>query len=77
MPPRPGVAIAVLASCGLLVSLVQTMVVPLLPRFPELLDVSGSTASWLITANLVAGAVSAPVLAQRAVLQGPRPRSAS
>lgn len=71
-PPRPGVAIAVLASCGLLVSLVQTMVVPLLPRFPELLDVSGSTASWLITANLVAGAVSAPVLGRLGDMFGKR-----
>ncbi|MBN9735449.1 MFS transporter [Pseudonocardia sp. P1] len=69
---RPAVAITVLASCGLLVSLVQTMVVPLLPRFPELLSVSPSTASWLITANLVAGAVSAPVLGRLGDMYGKR-----
>ncbi|BBG00279.1 MULTISPECIES: MFS transporter [Pseudonocardia] len=66
------VAIAVLASCGVLVSLLQTMVVPLLPRFPELLSVSPSTASWLITANLVAGAVSAPVLGRLGDMFGKR-----
>lgn len=71
-PARPLVAITVLASCGLLVSLVQTMVVPLLPRFPQLLSVSPSTASWLITATLVAGAVSAPVLGRLGDMYGKR-----
>ncbi|MFP5070108.1 MFS transporter [Pseudonocardia nantongensis] len=69
---RPIVAITVLASCGLLVSLIQTMVIPLLPRFPQLLSVSPSTASWLITANLVAGAVSAPVLGRLGDMYGKR-----
>ena len=69
---RPAVAIALLASCGLRVSLLQTMVVPLLPRFPELLSVTPSTASWLITANLVAGAVSAPVLGRLGDMFGKR-----
>ncbi|MBP2370509.1 MFS transporter [Pseudonocardia parietis] len=64
--------IIVLASCGLLVSLVQTMVVPLLPLFPQLLSVSPSTASWLITATLVAGAVSAPVLGRLGDMYGKR-----
>ncbi|SFN07544.1 Major Facilitator Superfamily protein [Pseudonocardia ammonioxydans] len=69
---RPLVAIIVLAACGLLVSLVQTMVVPLLPLFPQLLSVSPSTASWLITATLVAGAVSAPVLGRLGDMYGKR-----
>lgn len=69
---RPLVAITVLASCGLLVSLVQTMVVPLLPQFPSLMSVSPSTASWLITANLIAGAVSAPVLGRLGDMYGKR-----
>ncbi len=69
---RPIVAIVVLASCGLLVSLVQTMVVPLLPQFPQLMSVSSTTASWLITANLVAGAVSAPVLGRLGDMYGKR-----
>ncbi|MEV1294509.1 MFS transporter [Pseudonocardia sp. NPDC049635] len=73
-PPgaRPTVAIVVLAAGGVLVSLLQTVVVPLLPRFPELLSVSPSTASWLITANLVAGAVSAPVLGRLGDMFGKR-----
>ncbi|TCK26049.1 MFS transporter [Pseudonocardia endophytica] len=70
---RPTVAIVVvLASCGLLVSLVQTMVVPLLPQFPRLMSVSPSTASWLVASNLVAGAVSAPVLGRLGDMYGKR-----
>ena len=69
---RPVVAITVLASCGLLVSLVQTMVVPLLPQFPRLMSVSPATASWLVTANLIAGAVSAPMLGRLGDMFGKR-----
>ena len=69
---RPIVAIVVLASCGLLVSLVQTMVVPLLPLFPQLMSVSPSTASWLVASTLVAGAVSAPVLGRLGDMYGKR-----
>ena len=69
---RPTVAILVLASCGLLVSLIQTMVVPLLPQFPRLMSVSPSTAAWLVTATLVAGAVSAPVLGRLGDMYGKR-----
>ncbi|MFJ8019449.1 MFS transporter [Streptomyces sp. NPDC096311] len=68
----PGRAIAVLASCGLLVSLVQTMVVPLLPAFPRLMSVSTSTAAWLVTATLVSGAVSAPVFGRLGDMYGKR-----
>ncbi|MEQ3554176.1 MFS transporter [Pseudonocardia nematodicida] len=71
-PARPLVAITVLASCGVLVSLLQTMVVPLLPQFPALLSVSPATASWLITANLIAGAVSAPVFGRLGDMYGKR-----
>jgi predicted MFS family arabinose efflux permease len=68
----PTAAILVLASCGLLVSLIQTMVVPLLPQFPQLMGVSASTAAWLVTATLVAGAVSAPVLGRLGDMFGKR-----
>lgn len=69
---RPAVVIGILASCGLLVSLVQTLVVPLLPQFPHLLSTSPSTVSWLLTATLVAGAVCAPVLGRLGDMYGKR-----
>ncbi|WP_308259038.1 MFS transporter [Pseudonocardia sp. H11422] len=69
---RPAVVIGVLASCGLAVSLMQTLVVPLLPLFPRLLSTSAATAAWLVTATLVAGAVSAPVLGRLGDMYGKR-----
>ncbi|WP_308215909.1 MFS transporter [Pseudonocardia humida] len=62
--------ILVLASCGLAVSLMQTLVVPLLPQFPRLLDTSPATVAWLVTATLVAGAVCAPLLGRLGDMYG-------
>lgn len=61
-----------LASCGLTVSLTQTIVVPLLPQFPRLLSASPATVAWLVTATLVAGAVCAPVLGRLGDMYGKR-----
>ena len=69
---RPAVVIGVLASCGLAVSLLQTLVVPLLPQFPQLLNASPTTVAWLVTATLVAGAVCAPVLGRLGDMYGKR-----
>lgn len=70
--PRPSVVIAVLASCGLAVSLMQTLVIPLLPLFPALLGTSPANVAWLVTATLVAGAVCAPVLGRLGDMYGRR-----
>jgi predicted MFS family arabinose efflux permease len=70
--PRPTLVIGVLATCGLTVSLMQTLVVPLLPRFPTLLSASPGTVAWLVTATLVAGAVCAPVLGRLGDMYGKR-----
>ena len=67
---RSSSVVAVLASCGLAVSLTQTIVVPLLPQFPQLLDASPTTVTWLVTATLVAGAVCAPVLGRLGDMYG-------
>jgi MFS family permease len=62
--------ITVLASCGLAVSLMQTLVVPLLPAFPRLLGTTPANVAWLVTATLVAGAVSAPLLGRLGDMYG-------
>jgi predicted MFS family arabinose efflux permease len=76
LPTRSGArsrsVVGVLASCGLAVSLMQTLVVPLLPAYPRLLHTSPSTAAWLVTATLVAGAVCAPVLGRLGDMYGKR-----
>jgi MFS family permease len=69
---RPALVVSVLAACGLAVSLMQTLVVPLLPRFPQLLNASASTVTWLVTATLVAGAVCAPMLGRLGDMYGKR-----
>lgn len=64
--------IAVLALSGVAVSLMQTLVVPLLPRFPEFLDTSVDNVAWLVTATLLSGAVCAPVLGRLGDMYGKR-----
>lgn len=62
----------VLALAGTVMALQQTLVVPLLPAFPEILGISPGDASWLVTAALLAGGVSMPVLGRMADLYGKR-----
>jgi predicted MFS family arabinose efflux permease len=69
---RPGLVIAVLVSAGFTVSLMTTLVIPLLPRFPELLDTSYSNVTWLVTGSLIAGAVATPMVTRLADLYGKR-----
>lgn len=57
----PAVLIAVLSTVGVVVSLMQTLVIPIIPSLPTLLSTSASNASWVITATLLAGAVSTPI----------------
>ncbi|WP_238703533.1 hypothetical protein [Arthrobacter sp. TS-15] len=43
-------------------ALMQTLVVPLLPDFPQILGVTSDDASWLVTATLLAIAVATPII---------------
>ncbi|MEN3121523.1 MFS transporter [Janibacter terrae] len=67
-----GLVIAVLALCGTVVSLQQTMVLPLVPELPALIGTSTGNASWMVTATLVAGAVATPVISRMADMYGKR-----
>ncbi|MFC4001234.1 MFS transporter [Prauserella oleivorans] len=71
-PARSKVAVGVLASSGIAVSLMQTLAVPLLPEFPRLLGTTPSNAAWLITVTLLTGAVFAPVLGRLGDMYGKR-----
>ena len=64
--------ILVLSMCGMVSALQFTLVIPLLPEFPELLDISTSDSSWLVTATLLTAAVSTPVIARMADMYGKR-----
>ena len=69
---RPNVVVAVLAMGGIVVSLMQTLVIPLLPRFPQLLGSSPSDTTWVITATLLASAVATPVVGRLGDMVGKR-----
>ena len=69
---RAGPIVLVLALCGTAVSLMQTLVVPLLPDFPRLLDTSIDNASWLVTVTLLTSAVATPILSRLADMHGKR-----
>jgi len=70
--PSPNPVVAVVALCfgGLSAALTQTMVIPIQSELPELLRTSGSNAGWVITATLLAAAVSMPVAGRLADLYG-------
>lgn len=53
--------VAVLCFGGLVASLMQTLVIPIQPELPRLLNTSISNASWVITATLLAAAVAMPI----------------
>ncbi|WP_122263151.1 MFS transporter [Ornithinimicrobium cerasi] len=70
--PSTGAIIAVLGLCGTLVSLQQTLVLPLLPDFPEILGTTSDNASWLVTITLLTAAVGTPIVSRLADMFGKR-----
>lgn len=70
---QPGVLIAVLAAAGIAVSMMQTLVIPLVPQLPTLLNTSAANASWAITATLLTGAIATPTLGRLGDMFGPKP----
>lgn len=69
---RPGGIVSVMAVAGIVASLMQTLVVPLVGELPNLLHTTASNASWVITVTLLAGAVTTPVTGRLGDLYGKR-----
>lgn len=67
-----GLVITVLALSGSIVSLMQTLIVPLLPDLPHLLHISADAASWSITVTLLTSAVATPSVSKLADMVGKR-----
>ncbi|KOV84529.1 MFS transporter [Nocardia sp. NRRL S-836] len=72
MTARPNVLVAVLALGGIVVSLMQTLVIPLLPRLPALLGAPPGDTAWVVTATLLASAVATPVVGRLGDMYGKR-----
>jgi MFS family permease len=70
---HPGVLIAVLAAAGISVSLMQTLMIPLIPELPMLLHTTPDNASWAITVTLLTAAVTTPVFGRLGDMYGPKP----
>jgi MFS family permease len=68
----PGGLVAVLALAGIVVSLMQTVVIPLVPELPRLLHATPADTTWAITATLLAGAVATPVMGRLGDMYGKR-----
>ncbi|MDD2858059.1 MAG: MFS transporter [Candidatus Nanopelagicales bacterium] len=68
----PNAIIAVLAVSGAVMSIMQTVFIPLLPEIPALLDCTPEQASWLITATLISSSVAIPSVAKLADMYGKR-----
>src|SRR3954451_11531331 len=68
MPSR--LALPVASYAVLLVSALQTLVVPVVANIQADLGVSATSASWVVTANLLAAAVFTPMLGPLSYLQG-------
>ncbi|WP_327395797.1 MFS transporter [Streptomyces phaeochromogenes] len=71
-PPRSNTVVAVLAFAGIVVSLMQTLVIPIVPELPKYLDASASNAAWAVTATLLAAAVATPVVGRLGDMFGKR-----
>ena len=72
MSARPTTVVAVLAFGGIVVSLMQTLVIPLIPQLPALLHAPASDTTWTITATLLASAVATPVVGRLGDMYGKR-----
>jgi MFS family permease len=70
---HPTLLVAVLSAAGISVSLMQTLIVPLIPELPNLLHTSPSNASWAVTATLLTAAVATPVFGRLGDMYGPKP----
>ncbi|WP_406445032.1 MFS transporter [Streptomyces sp. NBC_00631] len=70
--PNPNAVVAVLALSGITVSLMQTLVIPIVPELPKYLNASASNAAWAVTATLLAAAVATPVAGRLGDMFGKR-----
>ncbi|MCU1410606.1 MAG: transporter [Rhodoglobus sp.] len=64
--------IATLAATGLIAAFMQTVVTPIIPELPQLLDTTRADASWVLTATLLAAAISTPISGRLGDMYGKR-----
>ncbi|MFI6662710.1 MFS transporter [Streptomyces sp. NPDC050523] len=70
--PRANAVVAVLAFGGIVVALMQTLVIPIVPELPKLLNAPASDTAWAVTATLLAAAVAVPMMGRLGDMYGKR-----
>ncbi len=70
--PRDSAITAVLATTGLVAAFTQTLVTPIIPRLPALLHARQDDATWVLTATLLAAAISIPIAGRLGDMFGKR-----
>jgi MFS family permease len=64
--------VAVLAGTGLIAAFMQTLVTPIISDLPRLLDSVPADTSWVLTATLLAAAISTPISGRLGDMYGKR-----
>ncbi len=67
---RAGGVVATLAFAGTVAAIMQTLVTPLLPQLPAILNTTASNSTWVITVTLLVAAVCVPVTGRLGDLLG-------
>src|SRR3954462_6395455 len=70
--PQQVAALAVVAVCGVLVSLTQSILIPVLGQLQQDLGSSTTGTEWLLTSTLLVAAVAVPVFGRLGDLYGKR-----
>lgn len=69
-PKHAGLTITILAMMGLLVTYVETMITPALPNLISFFDTNYDHLSWIITAYIISGTISAAIFGRMADIYG-------
>jgi MFS family permease len=69
-PTHTGLTLLALSVSGMVVSVQQTLVLPLLPQLMRHFNTSVASVTWVFTASLLAGAVATPLLARLGDMYG-------
>ena len=64
--------VAVLAGTGLIAAFMQTLVTPIIPELPQLLNSVPTDTSWVLTSTLLAAAIATPITGRLGDMYGKR-----
>ncbi|NKS55576.1 MFS transporter [Rhodococcus hoagii] len=74
-PPRelaPRLAVITLCAAGIVVSLMQSIIMPLIPQLPSILNSSPDSTTWAVTITLLTGAAVTPISGRLGDMYGKR-----